>query len=369
MRGLSKKEQYYSLKAILEKNCQYNLIIGERSNGKSYSVEELILKRYFDSDGVEQGAIIRRWAEDFRVKRASRMFDGLVANGLVKKYSKGQYTNIIYANGSFYLANYDEETNKYVKQIEPFCFSFALNDMEHDKSVSFPHVTTILFDEFLTRGYYLTDEFVLFMNVLSTIIRDRNNVQIFMCGNTINKYSPYFHEFGLTHLKDMKQGDIDVYTYGDSGLRLAVEYSDTPAKSKPSDIYFAFNNPKLNMITNGSWQLDIYPHLPYKYLPKDIKFTFFITFDNEILQCEVITITTDMFVFCHRKTTPLKEKPLDIIYNLQSNPQFNKRYSFIRPIDKLDEKILYLYRANKFFYQSNDVGEVVRNFVMSSKGV
>ena len=36
----SKKEKsnYYSLDKILSKNAQYNLIFGERSNGKTYAV-------------------------------------------------------------------------------------------------------------------------------------------------------------------------------------------------------------------------------------------------------------------------------------------------------------------------------------------
>lgn len=362
------KPKYYSLKNILAKHCQYNLIIGERSNGKSFAIEDLILKNYCDTG--KQGALIRRWGEDFKSKRALHMFDNIVNNNKVTKYTHGKYQTIIYVNGAWYLANYDEHENKYIKDEIPFCFSFALSDMEHDKSVSYPNVTIIFFDEFLTRGYYLNDEFIVFMNVLSSIIRDRNDVVIFMCGNTVNKYSPYFSEFGLTHIREMKKGDIDVYSYGDSGLKLAVEFSDTPSKKKQSDIYFAFNNPKLQMITNGTWEIDNYPHLPIKYRPKDICFTFFIVFGTDILQCEIIAINSDMFVYVHKKTTELKQLSSDIIYNLQSNSSFNLRYCFTRPIDKIDNKILYLYKANKFFYQDNETGEILHNFIMSAnKGV
>ena len=59
---------------------------------------------------------------------------------------------------------------------------------------------TILFDEFITKGMYLTDEFMAFMNTLSTIIRQRDNVKIFMCGNTVNKFNPYFEEMGLNDM-------------------------------------------------------------------------------------------------------------------------------------------------------------------------
>lgn len=102
--------------------------------------------------------------------------------------------------------------------------------MEHDKSTNYDGIINAVLDEFLTRSYYLPNEFVLFMNVLSTIIRDRDNVKIFMMGNTVNQYCPYFAEMGLTHIKEMKKGDIDVYEYGESGLTVAVEYTDSPNK-------------------------------------------------------------------------------------------------------------------------------------------
>lgn len=362
--------KYYNPSAIISKDAQYNLIIGERSNGKTYAIENLILKNYCNTG--KQGALIRRWREDFRSKRGQHMFDSIISNGLVEKYTKGKYNTIIYVSGSWFLAFYNSEDETYTKDDTPFCYSFSLSEMEHDKSVSYPNVTIVLFDEFITRSYYINDEFVIFMNVLSTIIRNRDDVKIFMCGNTVNKYCPYFNELGLSHITKMKQGDIDVYTYGNSDLKVAVEYCVSmggKTVKKASDVYFAFDNPKLNMIKRGTWEIDLYPHLPHKYKPADVLFTFFIVFDSNILQCEIITDTNEIFVYVHIKTTELKNNSTDLIYNLNSNCELNKRYSFIKPIDRIDEKILYLYKANKFFYQSNDIGEIMNNFIMQSKGV
>ena len=68
-----------------------------------------------------------------------------------------------------------------------------------------------------------------------------------------------FAEMGLTHIDKMKQGTIDVYTYGTSELTVAVEYCESMKGSKENNYYFAFNNPKLNMITSGAWELNLYP--------------------------------------------------------------------------------------------------------------
>lgn len=359
--------KYYSLKNILSKNAQYNIIFGERSNGKTYAVEYYGLENYIKTH--ETMGLIRRWKEDFRGKRGQHMFDALVANNVPSKLTKGEFNTIVYRNYQWFLAKYDSETNEYTLDIQPFCYAFTLSDVEHDKSVSFPTITTILFDEFLTRGLYLQDEFVIFMNVLSTIIRQRDNVKIFMLGNTVNKFCPYFNEMGLGHIRDMKQGTIDLYTYGDSKLVVAVEYCGNKAnQGKKSDVYFAFDSPKLSMIKGGSWELDIYPHLPIKYKPKEVVFNFFIVFDAQIVQCEVINTDNSLFVFCHLKTSELEYRDSDIIYQLDSSNKFNIRYSFCTPIDNIDKKILKLYVGKKFFYQSNDVGEIVRNFIRTTGG-
>jgi hypothetical protein len=356
--------QFFRLDAIKEKNATYNVIYGERSNGKSYAVLEEILTRYCKYG--ENGAIIRRWAEDFKGKRGNSIFAPLVHNNLVYNLTGGTWEGVSYYSGRWYLCK-EDENGKIIKQEDPFCYAFALTDAEHDKSTSYPKVTTILFDEFLSRQAYVPDEFVLFMNTLSTIIRYRDDVKIYMLGNTVNQYCPYFNEMGLKHVKQQKKGTIDVYTYGDSELTVAVQYADSPAKKKKSDKYFAFDNPKLKMITSGAWEIALYPHCPVKYKPKDIKFTFFIKFEDELLQCEVIMFDKYNFLFIHRKTTELKNTKKDLIYDTNYNPLHNYGRKITNPVNKVQDKISWYFAADKVFYQDNLVGEVVRNYINWSK--
>ena len=222
------KSKYYSLNKILSKNAVYNVIFGERSNGKTYSVLKYALEKYVKNG--EQLAIVRRWNEDFTGKRGQTMYDALVANNEIFYLTNGEWSSVFYYGSRWYLCRYEDD--KRVTDETPFAYGFSISAMEHDKSTAYPHITTVCFDEFLTRTTYLPDEFVLFMNVLSTIIRHRTNVKIFMLGNTVNKYCPYFVEMGLTHVKQMKPGDIDVYKYGDSSLSVAVEYTLPNAKGK-----------------------------------------------------------------------------------------------------------------------------------------
>lgn len=356
-----KKNKYYSLQRIRDTKSVYNVIFGERSNGKTYSVLELGIKKFMEGRG--QIGIIRRWQEDIRGKRASNLFNALTEDGKIKSLTNGEYTGIYYYASKFFLCNYSEDGKAIYNDDDLLGHTFALSDTEHNKSISFPKITTILFDEFLTRGVYLPDEFVLFMNTVSTIVRQRSNVEIFMLGNTVNKYCPYFNEMGLKHIQKMEQGTIDVYTYGNSQLTVAVEYCSPTTNTKESNFYFAFDNPKLNMITSGSWELDIYPHLPVKYTPKDILLIYFIVFDTQTFQCEIIDVEGEMFTYIHEKTTPIKDDDNDLIYTLEFSHKMNYNRSIYKPTNQLGQKILFFYQNDKVFFQNNDVGDTITNYL------
>ena len=350
--------KYYDLKKIKEYKADYNLIIGERSNGKTYALLKEIVKNFVENK--KEGAYIRRWKDDIIGKRAESVFSALVENDEISKITKGEFTNVVYSRGCWYLSYFDETKHKYMANPQPFCRAFALSDVEHDKSTSYPNVDIIVFDEFITRMYYLPDEFVIFMNVLSTIIRDRNNVKIYMLANTVNKFCPYFDEMGLYNISTQEQGTIDIYSMGEN-LKIAVEYCGNKLIKK-SNKYFAFNNPRLNMITGGAWEIALYKHLPQgtKIKPKNILYTFYIKFSSKIVGCDVVQIDDNIFVFCRSQT---KEVSNSIVYTLDYTIDINTRKSFFNPIDKRDKYIRDLYMANRFFYQSNDIGEIVNNYI------
>jgi hypothetical protein len=360
--------KYYSLDKILEKNADYNIIFGERSNGKTYASLEYGIKQFVESGYNNQTAIVRRWKEDIKGKRAETLYNALESNGRISELTNGEYTEVYYFNGKYYLSNYDDNIKKHVPFTKPLAYTFALSEMEHDKSTSYPDITTIIFDEFLTRRYYLPDEFILFMNVLSTIIRQRNNVKIFMLGNTVNKYSPYFAEMGLKHIPQMEQGTIDIYQFGKGQLTIAVEYADTISKNKESNKYFCFDDSEsVQMIINGAWEMAIYPHLTTRFEQKDIVFTYFIEFSGNVLQCEIVCKDNEYFTYIHEKTTPIKNPDTDLIYSLHHNEKKNYKRRLLATTTPLETKIARFYALEKVFFQSNEVGEIVRNYILQSQ--
>ena len=361
-----KKYEFYDIRHLIKDYPQayYYVVFGERSNGKTYSALDYAIERY--KKNGEQFAYVRRWGEDIRKKNLSELFSGHAENGRIKQLFNGEWNQIYYGMSKFYLEKTLDDGS--FERSEDNCgFAFDLNSMEHSKSLSFPRVTTIIFDEFMSRNGYLPNEWVLFANTLSTIIRHRNNVKILMLGNTVNKYCPYFSEMGLNHIKEQKPGTVDVYHYGDTDLTVVAEYTGTSVKQggKASDVYFSFDNPELKMITGGDWEIAIYPHLQVKYRPKDVIYNFFIEFEEDLLHGEIISLETGPFIFLHRKTTPVKYDS-DIVYTTRPDERWNYRMCLTKHSDKLSLFILRCIRENRIFYSTNEIGEVFRNYVMWS---
>lgn len=357
--------KYYSLNKINKKNATYNVIFGERSNGKTYATLKQALENYF-SDG-SQFAYIRRWSVDVQPKRMNNLFNAIIEDGYLEKLSGGKFTAIFYRTGRFYLCTYNDKGKPIYNEEDIIGYAFSLSENEHNKANSYPRVTNIIFDEFLTNKIYLPDEFMLFMNTVSTIVRQRTNVKIYMLGNTVNKFCPYFKEMGLTNILTMKQGSIDVYTYGETKLKVAVEYADSKKKFKKNNFYFAFNNPKLKMITGGAWELNIYPHAPVKWLPKNIMFTYFIDFNDSLYQCEIINKDDNVFTYIHEKTTPIKNPDKDIIYTLDYNPKINYNINILKPLNDYQNKITWFFTHDRVYYQDNNVGDAINNYLKICK--
>ena len=342
--------KYYSLKKILKNNSQYNVIIGERSNGKTYACLKYALDNFFKKG--EEFVYLRRWNDDVKTKRMQTLFTPF------KDYLEKRNGKVIFKSGTFYFVDLDTEIETVM------AYALSISEVEHMKSSSYENVTTVIFDEFLTRRVYLVNEFVSFMNVLSTIIRKRENVIIFMLGNTVNRYCPYFSEMGLKNVEHMKQGTIDLYKYS-SGMTVSVEYCSNLNKVKKGSSYFAFDNPDLKMITEGKWELGIYPHVSWRLYSENIFYSFVISFNDKLYQGDLYNDDNGIYIFIHDKTTPIKEGTL--VYSLESVPDKLYNVSVFTGGNKVLNLIKNLFLNNKVFYQDNSVGDSINNYLKGVK--
>lgn len=369
-----KKYDFVSLAPMMKvcPNAQYYILVGQRSNGKTFCVLERLIDNWWKSGETMSNAIIRRWEEDFNKSRGAKTFENFIANqdrgNILVSKTNNQYNNIVWENRSWWAIYQDENGEEVRRSPTPIAMSFAITQEPHYKSSGYPRVQDILFDEMVSTSY-LVDEFISFCNLLSTIIRLRDDIKIFMCGNTLSGYCPYFAEMGLKHIRQMKQGDIDLYKMGEEGrMKIVVYMTDSISKKgKPSDIYFCFDNSKLQMITGESvFELANYPHCPVKYKPKDVKLNYFILFDSEVFHCEIIEHDKSWFTYIHRKTTPIKDENNEIIFKQEFDhrPNFYRRIT--KPSDKLSKFITSFFVEDKVFYQDNEVGDMINQYLQWS---
>lgn len=361
---MSTKTKFYSTKQIDDTKAEYRLILGERSNGKSYALKVKALENYADHGG--RTVWIRRYEKEILKKNIFDMFSSLYDNGEFERIFKGKWENVVLKNGGFYLCRYDEEEQKWIDDFQPFMKIVCVADSEHERDKSFTDLDMIVYDEFVTRGYYLYGEFVRFVNILSTYIRERNDVIVYMLGNTVSKNCPYFAEMGLHRVFTQKQGTIDVYTLNrvinDEEIKTTIAVEIVANKgSKKSDKYFAFDNPRMKMITSGEWELEIYPHLPFHYERYDVVGVFCIVIQNKTLQCDCVCNEDGKYIFVHEKTTPIKENTLTYGKSMPVT-KYSHRTLF-KPLTAFQRAIVNCIKSERIYYQDNTIGELFNDYV------
>ena len=135
----------------------------------------------------------------------------------------------------------------------------SIENFESLKGIPFNEITTIFYDEFIERRGDLEGEFDKFLNLVSTIVRKRDNVEIYLCANTITKFSVYFEEFGID-IKKLKRGNC-YYLKHENGAEIAIEFCDSlniVKGVKQKSRYYGFDNSSASkMIMYGEWEYDV----------------------------------------------------------------------------------------------------------------
>lgn len=357
--------EYYDYTSIMDIDAVYRIIIGQRSNGKTFGWCRMCLENYLEF-GLPS-AYVRRLDEMLKPKFIQGLFDP--HKSYIEEATNGEYNDFAYRGNEWHLIkkakNAAGQWETVARDPQYFCRAYAISTVETTKGPDYGEVWSICFDEFITRSYYLANETVLMQNLFSSIIRDRPGISIFMLANTVSKSCPYFREFGLFRVSKQEQGTIDLYSMGESGTRIAVEYCATIEHvHKNVSQYFCFNNPALDMVTKGVWEVALYRHAPPGLSDYEIILTFFIVHEDRTIQGDIYLYKQYPVIFWHDKTTPIQKPDSTIIYNLEvtdGNPlhQQGMRTGFC----KAQEIIFDLVRMQKTFYADNDTGEAVAAYL------
>lgn len=253
---MSKNKQYYNWARIKATGATYCIAIGGRNIGKSYSAKMDILKDAYKNGNMF--GIIRRWKEDIKSDLVEQYF----ADMPIDLITEGEYTNVRVWQGTIYFQNYDGEKMSWTGEKKPIGKAFSVAEAQRYKSIMFPKITTLIFEEFISDTFYLPDEPAKFDSIISSVARGRE-IKVLMIGNTINRFNPYYRHYSLEQSITAKAGQLDVYDFelpNDGGIiKIAVEMCDNVTDQR------MFYGESADMIVNGHWLANSHPRLQYDY--------------------------------------------------------------------------------------------------------
>lgn len=187
--NLKMKSKFYDINKTLSYNCLFNFIIGNRGGGKTYGFKKWAIRSFLKTG--KQFVYVRRYKQE--LKNIGKFFDDI----------RGEFPDIVLEvkKNAFYIDGKQAGT------------CMALSTAKIEKSVAFPEVDKICYDEFiLDKGvyHYLPDEVTNFLELYETIARMRDVTCMFL-SNAITVTNPYFLYFdiSLPYGKTIqRQGDL-----------------------------------------------------------------------------------------------------------------------------------------------------------------
>ena len=191
-------KRYHNRDAVLGYNATNNLIVFERSGGKSFSYKDLCVQDFLNKG--RQFSYIRR--EIGELEESLEDWGGDIQKNFKEEIRvKGDK---IYVDGR--LAGH----------------GLSLKRAYRYKSKTLPKVFNNLFDEFVVDAgaRYLTDEPNRLMSIVKSVARDRE-FKLYMIGNKVSSITPYNLEWDLPPFDTtmhIKQYDTLIYL-GDKDIR------------------------------------------------------------------------------------------------------------------------------------------------------
>ena len=172
---------WYSYDKVLSYHAMLNFIIGERGVGKSYGLKKYLLNRFKKKS--KQFIYLRRY--DTELKKSLKD----------NEFFKDVINDPAFKNDHFYISGEKLYMNDKV------CgYAIPLSKASIYKSVPFPNVDIIMYDEFLIDNntyHYLLDEPEKLLDFIETVGRLRD-IQVFLLGNSISLINPYFDYFNIS---------------------------------------------------------------------------------------------------------------------------------------------------------------------------
>lgn len=187
---MSKTMSYYTYDKVMSYNAIFNMIVGARGLGKTYGAKKRVITDWIKRR--REFIYLRRFSTETKASKNSFFAD------IAHEFPDWDFR----VEG--YLAQASSVESRGAKKREWHTMGYfrELTGGQKLKSVSYPNVYTIIFDEFIIeRGsatHYLPDETTALSNFYSTVDRWNDRVRVFLLANSVSIDNPYFLEWDIT---------------------------------------------------------------------------------------------------------------------------------------------------------------------------
>lgn len=349
----NKKVVHYNMDKIDAVGARFNLIYGERSNGKSYQVKHKKAVEKYIKTG-KRFILMRRLREEITTEKIEQYFQDVD----VAKLTNGKYNCITLYRKSLYFSVYDNETGK-TKRFEKIGYVVALSTEQNYAGASYLDVEDIIFEEFMSRTTYLPNESNKLMNFYATVDRKRLTTRLWLVGNTISRVCPYINDWGLHKLiSSQKQGTIVVKEIpdvvdGNPPIKIAIEYCMSTGQTSGT----IGTNAK--MINTGAWETRPQPHLPKSYNDYNVLFRFGFQYQNFKFLCEYIVDKikkNDPVWFIYPYNKEFSNKIIVFSDVIKTSKYWQRDIYNISIKNEKLRNLFMTFKENKIFYSSDMCG-------------
>lgn len=173
---------WYDKSAMLSHNKIMNMVLSNRGGGKTFHMTRWAIDDFKRTK--RQTVWVRRYANELRGDKENpgildndAFFDAVIKEGCYPEDKFKIVGNVGYVND------------------EPAIHFIALSTSRKVKSINFPYVNKIIFDEFVIdkgRSPYIKNEVEVFLDLYETVARLRDNVRAVLLANAVSIVNPYF---------------------------------------------------------------------------------------------------------------------------------------------------------------------------------
>ncbi len=178
---------YYTFDKVWSFNAVFNFVVGARGLGKTFGAKKFVIK-----DAIKRGnqfIYLRRYRTELNgrgtffadIEQEFPDYD-LRVNGNVAEYAP--------------IGTRDEKKRKWTIM----GYFVSLSTAQTQKSIAYPKVKTIIYDEFIIEKgalHYLPDEAIAFNNFFSTVDRWKDKTRVLFLANSVSIMNPYFLEYDI----------------------------------------------------------------------------------------------------------------------------------------------------------------------------